>query len=206
MLKNTLSRQMRDMNLQQNSPGGATGESQTTLGRRIEEAARRAELVRVTNDHKKMSADWLSRANQAAKRAWNDAQRQESQLSEDKVQGALNGLLDSQDGFLHQLHDTHTKASVCGPLRPDVVGCTPGQMLPVNTTIILELKAQTPKSPYNTPAHINQVRINPQGCIGPPSLRLSCFGQFCSLEAVAEFNPVDALWSLESTVVGRTLY
>jgi hypothetical protein len=172
------------MSLQQNSPGGATGESQTTLGRRIEEAARSVELVRVTNAHRKMSADWLSQASQAAQGAWSDAQRQESQLSEDKVQGALNGLLDSQHklGFLHQLHDTHTKASVCGPLRPDVVGCTPGQMLPVNTTIILELKAQTPKSPYNTPAHINQVRINPQGCIGAPSLRLSCFGQVCSLQ------------------------
>ena len=42
--------------------------------------------------------------------------------------------------------DTHSTPSVCGPLRPSFVGCTSGSPLPVNTTFILELKAQTSKA------------------------------------------------------------
>lgn len=173
MLDNKLSRELLDMKLQLKAPGSTSGESQTTLGQRIQHAARRATLVTVTDDHKKASKSWLKKADLSARQTWQQAQLEDSQLSEDEVQDALNKLLCCQpETFLQKLHDKHKTPSVCGPLMPDVVGCTPGKMLPVNTTIILELKSQ--KRPYNTPAHINQVRQHHQGCICAPSPSLSC--------------------------------
>lgn len=175
MLKNKLSRQLLDIKLQLKATGSTTGESQTTLGQQIQQAARRASLVTVTDDHKKASKAWLKKADLHVRQTWQRAQLEDSQLSEDEVQDAVSKLICCQpETFLHKLHDTHKKPSVCGPLMPDVVGCTPGKMLPVNTTILLELKSQ--ERPFNTPAHISQVRQHHQGCICTcaPSPSLSC--------------------------------
>lgn len=157
-LRSEMRQELQQMRALLAQKGMVVGESATTLGMRVLDAATREQLVTVTEEARHAAEDLLLRAGQVGE-AVRRATRLESQLTEagdGGVQQLVSKLLQSSQppGPLY-VQDVHTTASVCGRLRPDLVVTLGPQLLPSSTVLVVDLKRQD--GAYNSPAHIHQV-------------------------------------------------
>jgi hypothetical protein len=157
-----LSRRIKTKNLTQ-----VSSRSASQIGQEIKSSARMIEILVSVSDEA-LAEDWKQKAG-AHGIQWQAATQPDSSLPESatanglSIQGLMTSMLKYQsddDTSTLVLEDVHSKLSVCGSLKPDIIGVVKGLQIPSATGFILDLKTQ--KEDYLSNENIYQARaLNP---------------------------------------------